>query len=59
MSASKYLKYIVDEIHTTVVATMDDNELPVTSAMDMMDWDENVLYFLTAKDKGFYDRLKK
>lgn len=59
MSASKYLKYIVDEIHTTVVATMDDNELPVTSAMDMMDWDENGLYFLTAKDKGFYDRLKK
>ena len=25
----------------------------------MMDFDENSLYFLTAKGKGFYDRLKK
>lgn len=59
MSASKYLKYIVDEIHTTVVATVDDNGLPVTAAIDMMDYDESGLYFLTAKGKGFYDRLKK
>lgn len=59
MSASKYLKYIVDEIHTTVVATVDDNGLPVTSAIDMMDFDKKGLYFLTAKGKGFYDRLKK
>lgn len=59
MLASKYLKYIVDKIHTTVVATVDDNGLPVTSAIDMMDYDETGLYFLTAKGKGFYDRLKK
>lgn len=59
MSESKYLKYIVDEIHTTVVATVDDNGLPVTSAIDMMDCDESGLYFLTAKGKDFYDRLKK
>lgn len=59
MSAGKYLKYIVDEIHTTVVATVDDNGLPVTAAIDMMDYDESGLYFLTAKGKGFYDRLKK
>ena len=59
MSASKYLKYIVDEIHTTVVATVDDDGLPVTAAIDMMDYNENGLYFLTAKGKGFYDRLKK
>ncbi|MBP3919531.1 MAG: 4Fe-4S binding protein [Clostridia bacterium] len=59
MSASTYLNYIVNEIHTTVAATVDDNGLPVTAAIDMMDWDENGLYFLTAKGKGFYDRLKK
>lgn len=59
MLASKYLKYIVDEIHTTVVATIDYYGLPVTSAIDMMDCDESGLYFLTAKGKGFYDRLKK
>ncbi|WP_373838018.1 4Fe-4S dicluster domain-containing protein [Bacteroides heparinolyticus] len=31
----------------------------MTAAIDMMDRDEYGLYFLTAKGKGFYDRLKK
>lgn len=58
-SADTYLRYLVDEIHTTVVATVDDDGLPVTAAIDMMDTDGDSLYFLTAKGKGFYDRLKK
>ena len=41
------------------MATVDDAGLPVTAAIDMMDYDEGGLYFLTAKGKGFYDRLKK
>ena len=52
-----YLKYLVQEIHSTVVATVDENGLPVTCAIDIMDYDENGLYFLTAKGKGFYNRL--
>ena len=32
-----YLKYLVEDIHTTVVATVDDEGLPVTAAIDMMD----------------------
>ncbi len=59
MEAKDYLKYIVKEIHTTIIATVDDEGLPVTAAIDMMYADENGLYFLTAKGKGFYDRLKK
>ena len=59
MNAEQYLKYLVEEIHTTVVATVDDEGLPVTAAIDMMDFDENGLYFLTAKGKSFYDRLTK
>ncbi len=59
MTAGDYLAYIVEKIHTTIVATVDDEGLPVTAAIDMMDSDENGLYFLTAKGKGFYDRLKK
>ena len=55
----KYLRFLVDTIHTTIVATVDDEGLPVTAAIDMMDCDENGLYFLTAKGKSFYDRLKK
>ena len=56
---NSYLRYIVSEIHTTIVATVDDEGLPVTAAIDMMDADEKGLYFLTARGKGFYDRLKK
>lgn len=54
-----YLKYLVEEIHTTVMATVDNNGLPVTCAIDIMDYDENGLYFLTAKGKNLYDRLKQ
>lgn len=54
-----YLAYIVNEVHTTIVATVDDEGLPVTAAIDMMDSDGNSLYFLTAKGKSFYDRLTK
>ena len=59
MTTKDYLEYIVREIHTTIVATVDDEGLPVTAAIDMMDCDENGLYFLTAKGKSFYDRLVK
>ena len=59
MKATDYLRFIVCEIHTTVVATVDEQGLPVTCAIDIMDSDENSVYFLTAKGKSFYERLKK
>lgn len=59
MDTKDYLAYVVRQIHTTIVATVDDDGLPVTAAIDMMDSDEDSLYFLTAKGKGFYDRLVK
>lgn len=59
MKTTDYLCFIVREIHTTVVATVDEQGLPVTCAIDIMDSDENSLYFLTAKGKSFYERLKK
>lgn len=54
-----YLKYLTEEIHTTVMATTDHDGLPVTCAVDIMDQDEDGLYFLTAKGKNLYDRLKR
>lgn len=59
METKDYLSFLVNEIHTTVVATADDDGKPVTCAIDMMDCDENSLYFLTARGKSFYHRLKK
>ena len=45
MKTAGYLPFIVNEIHTTVVATVDDDGLPVTAAIDMMDSDENSRFF--------------
>lgn len=58
MSATKYLRYLQNEIHSTVFATVDENGNPATCVIDMMLADENGLYFLTAKGKSFYARLK-
>ena len=58
MKYTDYFAFLVDEIHSVIAATTDETGLPVTCAIDMMDWDENGLYFLTAKGKNFYDRLK-
>lgn len=57
MTAKEIFLYLHREIHTTVAATVDKNNLPVTCAIDIMDADENGMYFLTARGKGFYDRL--
>ena len=59
MKNTDYFAYLVDEIHSVIAATTDENGLPVTCAIDIMDWDENGLYFLTAKGKNFYRRLKQ
>ncbi len=59
MNAMDYLSYLVNEMHTAVAATVDDDGHPVTAAIDLMDADERGVYFLTARGKGFYDRLRK
>ena len=59
MTATEVLSYLQQEIHSTVVATTDKEGLPVTCAIDMMDTDEKGLYFLTARGKSFYNRLKE
>lgn len=59
MTANEALEYLHREIHTTVAATIDEEGLPVICAIDVMDVDGQGLYFLTAKGKGFYKRLKR
>lgn len=58
MTKMNYLRFLEQQIHTVVAATTDEHNLPVTCAIDIMDSDENGLYFLTARGKGFYNRLK-
>ena len=58
MQTMDYLRWIVEEAHTAIFATVDGEGRPVTCAIDMMDWDGGGLYFLTARGKTLYDRLK-
>lgn len=57
MTSEKYLKFLVENIHSVVAATTDEQGLPVTCVIDIMYSDEKGLYFLTAKGKSFYKRL--
>lgn len=52
-----YLKILVEDIHSTVTSTLDAEGRPLTRVIDMMLYDENGLYFLTAKGKAFYNQL--
>lgn len=40
METKEYLDYIANEIHRTIVTTVDDEGLPVTAAIDMTDSSE-------------------
>ncbi|KIR01734.1 hypothetical protein P261_00548 [Lachnospiraceae bacterium TWA4] len=53
----KFLEILVEDIHSTIVATIDKEGHPITRVIDMMLWDEKGLYFLTAKGKEFYEQL--
>ena len=54
-----YLKVLVEEIHSVVVATVDETGHPHTAVMDMMWEDGKTVYFLTADFKSLYKRLKE
>lgn len=52
-----YIKILVEEIHSTTVATIGEDGHPQTRIIDLMHYDENGIYFLTAKGKMFYTQL--
>ena len=54
-----YLRYLQKEIHSTIFATIDSENHPVTCVIDIMLSDDKGLYFQTAKGKSFYERLKR
>ena len=57
MTKMDYLELLADEIHSTTVATIGSDGHPQTRIIDMMYYDEEGVYFLTAKGKAFYDQL--
>lgn len=57
MNTPDYLKVIVEDIHSTVVATIGKDGHPVTRCIDMMLYDEEGIYFLTSREKESYAQL--
>ena len=57
MQNQDYLRLLVEDIHSTTVATLGTDGHPQTRIIDMMLWDEKGVYFLTAKGKAFYAQL--
>ncbi|MBB5182155.1 4Fe-4S binding protein [Catenisphaera adipataccumulans] len=53
----QYLSILVNEMHSVVCATLDDQNRPATRVIDIMLTDGHTLYFLTAKGKDFYKQL--
>ena len=59
MKGYEYIKLLVEEIHSVTAATIDTQGRPQTRIIDMMHWDEEGIYFLTAKGKNFYSQLQE
>ena len=57
MTTNDYLKLLVEQIHSTTVATIGVDGHPQTRIIDMMLYDAKGVYFLTAKGKAFYEQL--
>ena len=57
MIGYEYIKVLVEEMHSTTVATIGNDGHPQTRVIDMMYYDEEGVYFLTAKGKAFYEQL--
>lgn len=57
MDKAEYLRILVEEMHSTTMATIGSDGHPQTRVIDMMLWDEQGVYFLTATGKAFYEQL--
>lgn len=57
MIGYEYFRVLVEEIHSTTVATIGNDSHPQTRVIDMMYYDEEGVYFLTARGKTFYEQL--
>lgn len=58
MEAKECLRIIAEELKTCVIATVDNDNKPVTAVIDIMDYNDEGLYFLTGIGKGLYTRLQ-
>ena len=54
-----YLEYLVNEIHSTIVATVDENGKPHVRVVGLNCIEEGKLYYALATTKGMYAQIKQ
>ena len=52
-----YIKLLVEDIHSVTMATINSEGKPITRIIDLMLYDKEGIYFLTARGKSFYQEL--
>lgn len=52
-----YIKLLVEDIHSVTMATINNEGKPITRIINLMLYDEEGIYFLTARGKNFYKEL--
>ena len=57
MNTTEILTILQRDIHSTIMATIDEKGNPTTSAIDMMLLENDHLYFLTARGKSIYSNI--
>lgn len=57
MDKNDYLRMLVDEIHSVVIATVDEAGHPQARVMDLMLWDGDGVYFTTERGKRVHEQL--
>ncbi len=57
METKEILDILCNEIHSSVIATVDFDNKPSTRVIDIMLSKNDTIYFLTAKGKNFYKEL--
>lgn len=57
MDINSVFKFLRNDIHSVVFATINEFGLPETRVIDVMLYDKNGLYFITARGKNFYKQL--
>lgn len=57
METKDCFAYLVDCAGLAVAGTVDKNGTPFTDPVDLLDWDDNGVYFIADKTTDFYRRL--
>lgn len=59
MDTKEVFEYLMRRIHSVVAATADEDGLPVTCVVDIMDADDDGLYFSLRQGKAFITGFKE